>query len=33
MTTDNAYRNLDATVHSQRDIVLNEFNLQISRTF
>jgi len=28
MTTDNAYRNLDATVHSQHGTVRNESNLQ-----
>ena len=28
MTTDNAYRNLDATVHSQHGTVPNESNLQ-----
>jgi hypothetical protein len=31
MTADNAYRNLDATIHSQHGIVCNESNLQISR--
>jgi len=28
MTTDNAYRNLNATVHSQHGTVRNESNLQ-----
>ena len=33
VTTDNADRNLDTTVHSQHCTVLYEFHLQISMTF
>jgi len=33
MTTDNAYRDLEAKIHSQRGNVRNESNLQNSRTF